>query len=235
MKKIYYILPIVLLVMNVLSGCTDSEEEQGPVVVEVDDEEMVRQGWKWAVALDNDLRMQCSPDIVNGGYVMQMTDMDSYDAVFVFDDKCRVREACINSVWYYFFVRDNTLNVSYLGDSWMHESFDFNVQEPTSGNPFEKMTENLKAVYKTVSLLPMPVKTNVNDLFAAVDRGEYNTSSAPDDDADIKNFCEVVYYYEAWNQDLRDDLFGKGLLLHYKHERTTYSNKNRNSIRSCKQ
>ena len=32
MKKIYYILPIVLLVMNVLSGCTDSEEEQGPVV-----------------------------------------------------------------------------------------------------------------------------------------------------------------------------------------------------------
>lgn len=51
MKKIYYILPIVLLVMNVLSGCTDSEEEQGPVVVEVDDEEMVRQGWKWAVAL----------------------------------------------------------------------------------------------------------------------------------------------------------------------------------------
>lgn len=225
MKKIYYILPIVLLVMNVLSGCTDSEEEQGPVVVEVDDEEMVRQGWKWAVALDNDLRMQCSPDIVNGGYVMQMTDMDSYDAVFVFDDKCRVREACINSVWYYFFVRDNTLNVSYLGDSWMHESFDFNVQEPTSGNPFEKMTENLKAVYKTVSLLPMPVKTNINDLFAAVDRGEYNTSSAPDDDADIKNFCEVVYYYEAWNQDLRDDLFGKGLLLHYKHERTTYSNK----------
>lgn len=93
MKKIYYILPIVLLVMNVLSGCTDSEEEQGPVVVEVDDEEMLRQGWKWAVALDNDLRMQCSPDIVNGGYVMQMTDMDSYDAVFVFDDKCRVREA----------------------------------------------------------------------------------------------------------------------------------------------
>lgn len=57
MKKIYYILPIVLLVMNVLSGCTDSEEEQGPVVVEVDDEEMLRQGWKWAVALDNDLRM----------------------------------------------------------------------------------------------------------------------------------------------------------------------------------
>lgn len=57
MKKIYYILPIVLLVMNVLSGCTDSEEEQGPVVVEVDDEEMVRQGWKWTVALDNDLRM----------------------------------------------------------------------------------------------------------------------------------------------------------------------------------
>lgn len=82
-EEIYYILPIVLLVMNVLSGCTDSEEEQGPVVVEVDDEEMLRQGWKWAVALDNDLRMQCSPDIVNGGYVMQMTDMDSYDAVFV--------------------------------------------------------------------------------------------------------------------------------------------------------
>ena len=73
-----------------------------------------------------------------------------------------------------------------------------------------KMTENLKAVYKTVSLLPMPVKTNINDLFAAVDRGEYNTSSAPDDDADIKNFCEVVYYYEAWNQNLRDDFSAKG-------------------------
>lgn len=53
------------------------------------------------------------------------------------------------------------------------------------------MTENLKAVYKTVSLLPMPVKTNINDLFAAVDRGEYNTSSAPDDDADIKTSVKL--------------------------------------------
>ena len=54
-------------------------------------------------SLDNDLRMQCSPDIVNGGYVMQMTDMDSYDAVFVFDDKMPcTREACINSVWLLF-------------------------------------------------------------------------------------------------------------------------------------
>lgn len=224
MKKCFYILPIILLAMSVLSGCTDGDDDKKPNVKEVLDSDMVKYGWKWVVSLDNDLRMCCSPDVSNGGFFMQVDDMDGYDAIFVFDDKCRISEACINNVWYYFFFQGNTLNMSYIDGIWTHASFDFNSVKSGEGNSFEKIAANLKAVFQTIGYLPKPTATNLNDLFACVESGMYNTSSAADGDANMQSFCNSVYFYESFNQTLRQELFDTDMFVHYAHDRTPDSN-----------
>lgn len=219
-RKFFYFLPLILLTMSTLSGCTESEEDKAPKVEKIDDEDLVNYGWKWAIRFDNYLRMQASPDIRNGGYFAQIDDMDSYDAIFMFDDKCRLSQACINRVWYYFFTQGSKMYVSYCNDTWTHSSFDFQYTNPTGTNAFEKMAAYLKAVYKTVSFLPKPATSNLNDIFAGVSRGKYNTSSAPDNDEAMQQFCETAYYYEDATPTLRKDLFYTYMFVHYAHERT---------------
>lgn len=66
-RNFFYFLPLILLAMSTLSGCTESEEDKAPKVEKIDDEDLVNYGWKWAIRFDNYLRMQASPDIRNGG------------------------------------------------------------------------------------------------------------------------------------------------------------------------
>lgn len=217
----FYLGLAFLLAVCTLSSCTDSNEGQKPHVVEVSDATMTSVGWKWAVSLSNQLRMQGSPDVNNGGYFVQVDDMNSYDAIFACDDKCRVSEACINSVWYYFFYQGNTLHVSYKEDgNWKHTSFGFQATGTSEGDAFKKIAANLKAVFQKVTFLPKPVMTDLDDLFAAVSRGAYNTSSAMDGDENMQNFCSTVYYYESGRSTLRKDLFETDMFVHYAHERT---------------
>lgn len=222
----FYLLPFILFATgSMLSGCSDNKEEQ-VTVVEVQDSVMINNGWKWAIGLDNHLRLQGSPDTRNKGYFAQIDDMNGYDAIFMFDDKSRLSQACINSVWYYFFCQGNTLHVSYKDNaSWVHSSFSFQAANPSGANAFEKMTANLKAVYQTVTFLPEPVETDLNDLFTAVSGRKYKTSSAPDNDPAILDFCNTAYYYETQNSTLRHDLFGNSMFLHYAHERTANDNR----------
>ena len=226
-RAFLYILPVILFVTaGFLSGCSDSDnKEKQPVVVEMQDSTMVINGWKWAVNLNNNLRILASPDIRNRGYFAQIDDIDSYDAVFMFDDKCKLSQACINLVWYYFFYQENTLHVSYKDNAtWSHHSFNFQSTNLSGANAVEKIAANLKAIYKTVSFLPKPVGTNINDLFAAVSNRNYNTSSAQDDDIAIQAFCKSVYYYETLNSTLRQNLFDTDIFVHYAHERTAKHN-----------
>lgn len=220
-------LSVILFVTGgILSGCSDSNnKEKQPVVVEVQDSTMVINGWKWAINLDNHLRILASPDSRNRGYFALIDDMDGYDAIFMFDDKCKLSQACINLIWYYFFYQENTLHVSYRDNAiWRHHSFNFQSTSLSGTNAFERITANLKTVCQTVSFLPKPVGTNINDLFAAVSNRKYNTSSAQDDDTAIQDFCKSVFYYETSNPTLRHDLFDTDTFVHYTHERTAEHN-----------
>lgn len=224
-KNSFYFLPLILFVFSgMLSGCSDNSEQQ-PAVVEVQDSVMVQNGWKWAINLDDRLRMTAAPDIRNKGYFAQVDDMGYYDAILMFDDKCNLSQACINSVWYYFFYQGNTLHVSYKDNgNWVHRSFNFQSANPSGANAFEKMTANLKAVYQTVSFLPKPAGSSLNDLFTAVGSQKYNTSSAPDDDTAMQDFCNLTYYYEV-HHNLRQEVFETDMFVHYAHRRTAKYNR----------